>query len=108
MLDLCRSLSEEVVRYNDQTSWPQARPYVDDDPETHRMEIIWTDAPADKIEVAQLDSGFWYYADGGQAESRVVAFGLSHISEILDEYKITLPNSFRSPLFAPELIKFIE
>jgi hypothetical protein len=103
--NLCNSLPDEVVRYNDLTSSSLAKPYIGDDLETHRLEFIWTDMYADSFEVAQLDSGFWYYSKNHLKENQVVAFGLTYISEILNDYGLILPDAFLFPSFVPEFSK---
>lgn len=103
--DLCYGLSDEVVRYNDFTSEQLRRSYTDADFAYHRLEITWTDVYADKFEVAQLDSGFWYYSKSYLSENEVIAFGLTYIDEILGEYNLILPDTFHLPLFEPEFIE---
>jgi len=100
--NLCNGLPDEIVRYNDITSHSLAKPYIEYDLEVHRLEIIWTNIYADSLEIAQLDSGFWYYANNSVVENHVVAFGLTYISEILDDYGLVLPSVFVLPFFAPE------
>lgn len=103
---VCSRVSSEIMRYNAFTVASLRKPYeANADFEIDRLEIVWMDAPADSFETAQLDSGFWFYSLKHFQESRVVAFGLTHIDEILHDYQLTLPDVFHFPSFVPEFIE---
>jgi hypothetical protein len=80
------------------------RPYADDDLEAHRLEIIWGKSCPDRLQVAQLDSAFWYYSHDSFGKQQVAALGLTYIREILREYSLVLPSVCRFPFFAPEFV----
>ena len=105
---LVRSLSSNIpgdaLRYNDLTVEAWAKPYLDDDAEIHRLEILWSDIDADEVRAAQLDSGMWYYSNEPDEEVRVMAFGLTDINIVLAEYDLVLPATFRFPPFFPEFV----
>lgn len=101
---VCSSVPNQVMRYNDFTIESLRKPYeANDDFDIDRLEIVWTDLDADAFETAQLDSGFWYYSERG---NRVIAFGLTDIDDILDDYDLTLPESFHFPQFVPEFVPY--
>lgn len=105
--DLVRHLSSSVdspaLRYNDLTVDTWSKPYGDDNPDIHRLEVLWSDIDADALRSAQLDSGMWYYGDEPN-DVRVMAVGLTDIATVLSEYDLVLPTSFRFPPFIPEFV----
>lgn len=92
-------------KYDDFTSEHLKSPYDDDDFDHHRLEIRWTVVYADKLEIAQLDSGFWYYSKTALGDHEVTAFGLTYIDHVLTEYDLIFPDSFALPLFQPEFVE---
>ena len=80
------------------------KPYLSDDPEIHRLEILWSDIGADEVRAAQLDSGMWYYSNEPDENIRVMAFGLTDIKIVLAEYDLGFPATFRFPPFFPEFV----
>ena len=80
------------------------KPYEDDDPAIHRLEVLWTDIDADTVRSAQLDSGMWYYSDEPDEDIRVMAFVLTDINVVLAEYDLVLPATFRFAPFTPEFV----
>ena len=106
--DLVRHLSSGLpwgaLRYNDLTEEALRKPYIGDDPDIHRLEIVWSDIDADAVRGAQLDSGMWYYSDAPSDDIRVMAFGLTDINTVLTEYELLLPTNFRFPPFSPKFV----
>jgi hypothetical protein len=99
------SLPKDALRYNDLTVEAWRKPYLSDDPEIHRLEILWSDLDADEVRAAQLDSGMWYYSRNEPDEDiRVMAFGLTDINTVLAEYDLGFPATFRFPPFFPEYV----
>jgi hypothetical protein len=101
---LCSSLPGDALRYNDLTVETRRKPYLNDDAEIHRLEILWSDIDADEVRSAQLDSGMWYYSNELDEDIRVMAFGLTDINIVLAEYDLVLPAIFRFPSFFPEFV----
>jgi hypothetical protein len=101
---LSSSLPEDALRYNDLTVEAWRKPYLSDDPEIHRLEILWSDLDADEVRAAQLDSGMWYYSNEPDEGIRVMAFGLTDINIVLVEYDLVLPATFLFPPFFPDFV----
>lgn len=102
--DLSTSMSNEVVRYNDLSLEKLIKPYADDESNIHRLEIMWADINVDTVESAQLDSVFWYYSSNQPRKTQVLAFGLTDIDKVLEEYGLIFPVNILFPQFVPEFI----
>jgi len=100
--EFCSRLPKEIIRYNDLSSEASYKLYSDYGPETHRLEIIWSNVPTDGLEVAQLISGFWYYPKEHSKHIEAVAFGLEDVDEISSDYNLVLPKNLPFPSFIPE------
>jgi hypothetical protein len=84
------ALSTGVVRYDNQSSAESRRLYEELDPESHWLTITWSKIPATKVELAQLDSAYWYYASQGDFDVPVV-WGLEDIEVLLQDYHLVFP-----------------
>jgi hypothetical protein len=81
-------LSYKVISFDDlSSSEPQG---MFRDTSLQYVTIKWSEAPANKVEVAQLDSGLWYYTHTPEGELPVL-FGLDHIDDVLRDYDLTFP-----------------
>lgn len=109
---LCARLNDEVVRYNDFSAKESLKPYAHEHEDIHFLEIVWTPwHNADEFALAQFCEDSWYYLDRGIARKfafaldkpeldkipPIIAFGLDDLDEILDEYKLVLPDEFPFP-----------
>lgn len=99
--EFCSNLPCEVVRFNDLSSAESRQLYGEFGYEMSWLEIIWTNIPPNKVEVAQLDSGFWYYVNYASAvkQFEAVAFGIEDIDETIHDYNLLLPNMSHLPVF---------
>lgn len=99
-------LSTAVVRYNDMTSDESRRLYSEFGYETHWVEVRWANILADRVEVSQLDSGYWYYINQAQilAYDEPYIFGLEDIDEVLEKYGLVFPDLSFFPQFQPQFM----
>jgi hypothetical protein len=94
----CSHLSPNIVLYNDLTAVESKQLYGEFGDSTHWVEIKWSTVPPNRVEVVQLDSGFWYYIDNwGRIDA--VAFGLEGLDEIMRDYDLILPKLTSFPAF---------
>jgi hypothetical protein len=94
-------MPREIVYYRVLSAEGENTPYKGHETDVDALEITWTDLRPDCIEAAQLDSGCWYYFK----KREVMAFGLTDIGELLEDYKLALPSIFSFPFFKPEFIE---
>ena len=95
--DVFHQLSSEAVRYDDGSDRLEDTLYPGVNEDTHFLEIIWAPDKADELLVAQLSDDIWFYPTADNFPNRFIAFGLTHIDEIIDEYNLVLPNTFPYP-----------
>lgn len=102
---LSATLSNRVVRY---VQLPSDRAatirYSRHEMTQEHFEVKWSLTEADYLEVAQLDSDYWYYDDMSGEEGKLKAIGLNYIDELLFDYKLKLPNNIQFEPFKPKFI----
>jgi hypothetical protein len=81
--DVFRQLSSEAVRYNDGSNRQGGTPYAGVNENIHYLEVIWATEQADELRLAQLGDDIWFYPMTDDYESRFIAFGVTHVDEIL-------------------------
>jgi len=113
---LCSYIGSSAVRINSPND-PDFRSLRGQD-DSCRFEIIWSDTEPDSVQVAQLNEGEWYYAEGNYPRLPYVnnnltnllssenvsvemdhleAFGLVDVDEILSGYSLIMPDLYRIP-----------
>jgi len=93
-----RQLSSGAVRYDDGSIRREDTLYHGVNEDIHFLEIIWAPEKADALRLAQLSDDIWFYPMTDSHVNRFIAFGVTHIDEILDEYNLVLPSAFPYPL----------
>lgn len=101
---LSTDLSNQVVRYVNSPLSDDATPYIKNNMEPNHLQIKWSSTDADDLEIAQLDSDYWYYSQISENESRFRAFGLDYIDKILLDHKLNFPVDIEFSLFQPKFI----
>jgi hypothetical protein len=72
-------------------SGKDANPYLNCNLTPNHFQIKWSFVEADNIEVAQLDSDYWYYCEDNK-NHQLMALGLNYVDEILNDYNLKFPN----------------
>jgi hypothetical protein len=107
MRQISERLDHRVVRYNDISTPDAQRMYPREAGIAHRFEITWASASSLGFELAQLCCGqwFWWYAKDGSwgISPPIVALGITHIDEILNEHNLTFPSKLE---FGPLDVEF--
>ena len=97
---LLKTLDPITAQYINSVADKEAAPYLNCNLSPSHFQIKWSLDVADNIEIAQLDSDYWYYE--GQGENpRLIALGVNYLNEILRDYNLKFPNIAHLNLFEP-------
>lgn len=98
-------LDSRVIRYINSSLDKRATHYINNGITPDHFEIRWSLTEVDSVEIAQIDSDYWYYDEISDKDYKFMAIGLNYISEILRDYELTFPTNIFLELFEP---KFVE
>ncbi len=98
---LVKTLDPIVAQYVNSLTDKDAKPYLNCNLLPNHFQIKWFPVEADNIEVAQLDSDYWYYCEDNNGKHQLMAIGLNYIDEILSDYNLKFPIITHLNLFDP-------
>ena len=100
---LMQDLNPFVARYVNSSADKDAKPYLNCNLQPNHFQIKWSPGEADNIEVAQLDSDYWYYYENNR-KHQLIVIGLNYVDEILSDYNLKFPNITHLDLFNPMFV----